>query len=461
MKRCQCHAAIRLVVCAVLFVLSSPSLVSQTMLPSEPLRLNVDYARFRGDEKNAYVEVYYSFPQRSLTFKSDGDAFKGGIELGLMVVQRDSMVYGERWIVPHTITDTSALVPGMNLVGITNVGLAEGEYILKMVGKDKNNPSRRDSVNLRLPVKVVGSEGMAVSDIEFASNIKQKGDKASPFYKNTLEVIPSPEGIYSEDKKCFFYLEAYNLLGRESHGDYLVKTVVVDAVGREVFSRERTKKRSAESAVLVDNIGVDQLKSGTYSLFVGLLDSSNKVITSTGKKFFVYNRALGFDSTLAASTSSGSFSEYAGVDEPELDREFDWAKYEANEVEKSQFKSLTSVDGKRKFLADFWRRRPLAYKQEYLKRVAYANSTLGVPGRKGFQTDRGRVYIMYGPPDDIERHPSESNSRPYEVWTFNNIQGGVIFAFVQRASGGDYELVHSTHRNELHDENWMRFAQTQ
>ena len=69
---------------------------------------------------------------------------------------------------------------------------------------------------------------------------------------------------------------------------------------------------------------------------------------------------------------------------------------------------------------------------------------------------RGRVVIMYGTPDDIERHPSETETRPYEIWSYNNIQGGVIFVFVQRNTAGDYELVHSTHRNELHDENWDR-----
>jgi len=81
-------------------------------------------------------------------------------------------------------------------------------------------------------------------------------------------------------------------------------------------------------------------------------------------------------------------------------------------------------------------------------------------GREGYRTDRGRVYIMYGPPDDNERHPNESDMRPYEIWSYHNIQGGVIFVFVQRSSTSEYELVHSTHRNELHDENWDRVGIT-
>ena len=76
------------------------------------------------------------------------------------------------------------------------------------------------------------------------------------------------------------------------------------------------------------------------------------------------------------------------------------------------------------------------------------------------KTDRGRVVIVYGQPDDIDRHPNETEVRPYEVWSYNNIQGGVIFVFVLRNAAGDYELVHSTHRDELHDENWDRVGVT-
>jgi len=118
------------------------------------------------------------------------------------------------------------------------------------------------------------------------------------------------------------------------------------------------------------------------------------------------------------------------------------------------------VDAKRKFLRDFWAKRPAGSRDLYLKRVANANTAFAEMGREGYNTDRGRVQIMYGVPDDIDRHPNESGTRPYEVWSYNNIQGGVVFVLVERQNSGGYDLVHSTHRNELHDENWGRYAQT-
>jgi GWxTD domain-containing protein len=313
---------------------------------------------------------------------------------------------------------------------------------------------------MTMPIKMIDATRMMLSDLELASSVRQ-GAKGSAFYKNTLEVIPNVDGVFSEDQQCHFYVEAYNLLSDSGGGEYYVRTGVFDAIGREVISRERPKKRLSESSVIIDNLAVKQLRSGTYTLVVGLVDSSRKVVSQSGKKFFVYNPTLGVDSTLLhAGTLAGSISDYAGVAEVDLDNEFAWAVHESNDVEETQYKQLKGEDSKRKFLSDFWQRRPLGLKEEYLKRVGHANASFRILGRAGFKTDRGRVYITYGPPDDYDRHPNDSNSRPYEVWSYNAIQGGVIFVFVQRSSGGDYELVHSTHRNELHDENWARYALT-
>ena len=423
----------------------------------DPFRISVDYSRFRGDEKSVYVEVYYSFPQRMLTYGPVAEGFKGGVDLTVTVSSKDSIVFADRSLVPHTTKDTTAM--GMNLVSLSTLMLPVGDYTLKVVGKDMNDASRCDSTIARLPVRMHGSDKLALSDIEFASAIR-KGKEGSPFYKNTLEVIPNADGLYSKDQKCFFYAEAYNLQIGDDKSDFVVKTSVHNAVGNEVVSRERPRKRAAESTVLVDNFEMENLRSGTYSLVISLQDSSKKVLASAGKKFFVYNSALGVDSSLLKLDPAIALTTFATMEEADLDKEFKWARWEAKDAEVDQFKKLEGAAAKRKFFADFWSKRPPGSRDEYLKRVTQANRTLGVMGREGFRTDRGRVYIMYGPPDDIERHPNEPGSKPYEIWQYNSIQGGVIFVFLQRQSSGDHELVHSTHRNELHDDNWGRLAQT-
>ena len=430
---------------------------AQTIHPSEPLRVHADFSRYRGDERNLYIEVCYAFNQKGMTYKADTAGYVAGLDVRLTLMKNDTLAYQDRWLVPHVVKDTASVRQGLTLTGVTGVALGEGDYVMKLVGSDRYDTRGIDSVMLRVHVRMIDTQKIVLSDIELASLIRP-GKKESPFYKNTLEVIPNVLGIFMDDQKFYFYAEAYNLLAGSDRSDYLVKTAIYDAVGKEITSREKPRKRVGESSVIVDNIPISSLKTGTYTLVMALLDSSKKIMTSSGKKFFVYNQTLGVDSTLASSGGSVSVSAYSSMSEGEMDVEFKWMRYEVTDNERTQYERLTSVDGKRKFLTEFWRRRPPGSKEEFLKRVGHVNVAFQIMGREGYRTDRGRVYLMYGPPDDYDRHPSDPDARPYEIWTYNSIQGGVLFVFVQRQSGGDYELVHSTHRNELHDENWQRYA---
>jgi len=433
---------------------------AQEIHPAEHLRLTVDIARFRGaDDQQTHVELYYAFPRRGLTYLPDSAGYGGAADIAVWISRKDSTLLAERWLVPHRVRDTVSATPGTNLVGVFTFQVPAGEYQVKILIRDRHNLARRDSLLLRLPIRIYGTAITELSDLELAASIRQGGE-GGPFFKNTLEVVPNVGGLYNEDQRCFYYAEAYNLFLGDDRSDFLVRTRVLDAVGKEILSRERARKRVGESSVIVDQFGVENFRTGTYQIIVSMLDSTRKQLSTSARKFFVYNSRLGVDSSLVAGGARLPMGEYMAMDEAEVDREFRWSRYDMTDEEKNQYKAITGLEVKRKFMSDFWRRRPPGAREEYLARVSYANANFAVMAREGFRADRGRVYIVYGQPDDVERHPNETDMRPYEIWQYNNIQGGVIFVFVQKNSGGDYELVHSTHRNELRDENWDRVGVT-
>ena len=87
------------VLVAILVLLSVGSLSAQTFGPSEPLRLWVDYSRYRGnDDSTIFVEVYYSFPERSLTYIKDSAGYRGSLDLTIMFRKRDSVAAADRWL---------------------------------------------------------------------------------------------------------------------------------------------------------------------------------------------------------------------------------------------------------------------------------------------------------------------------------------------------------------------------
>jgi GWxTD domain-containing protein len=130
--------------------------------------------------------------------------------------------------------------------------------------------------------------------------------------------------------------------------------------------------------------------------------------------------------------------------------------------ERSAFLHLSNDEERDNFIEQFWLRRDPTpdtleneYKEEHYRRIAYANEhfAAGIPGWK---TDRGRMYIMYGPPDQIEAHPSggtysrpqeegggQTSTYPFEDWRYRYIEGigqEVIIEFVDTCMCGEYHM---------------------
>ncbi len=133
--------------------------------------------------------------------------------------------------------------------------------------------------------------------------------------------------------------------------------------------------------------------------------------------------------------------------------------------ERKIFDSLKTDDEREQFIEQFWFRRDPdpdtdvnEYREEYYQRIAYANEhyTSGIPGWK---TDRGRIYVMFGKPDQIESHPSggsydrptwegggTTSTYPFEIWWYRYIEGvgsDVEIEFVDPTGSGEYRIARS------------------
>jgi GWxTD domain-containing protein len=136
--------------------------------------------------------------------------------------------------------------------------------------------------------------------------------------------------------------------------------------------------------------------------------------------------------------------------------------YIITDEERAAFKQLSNDEERDNFIEAFWQRRDPTpdteeneYKEEHYQRIAYANEhfAAGVPGWK---TDRGRIYIVYGKPDEIDSHPSggtyerpmeegggETSTFPFEDWRYRYIEGigqEVIIEFVDTCMCGEFHM---------------------
>jgi GWxTD domain-containing protein len=136
--------------------------------------------------------------------------------------------------------------------------------------------------------------------------------------------------------------------------------------------------------------------------------------------------------------------------------------YIITDEERAAFKRLQTDEEREQFIENFWLRRDPTpdtveneFKEEHYRRIAYANEhyASGIPGWK---TDRGRIYIVYGPPDEIEDHSSggfyerppeegggETSTYPFQQWRYRYVEGignNVVLEFVDPSMSGEFHL---------------------
>jgi GWxTD domain-containing protein len=149
------------------------------------------------------------------------------------------------------------------------------------------------------------------------------------------------------------------------------------------------------------------------------------------------------------------------MSEEVIDQRIAQSLYIATLDERKIFQNLDNLEGKRMFLFKFWYARESSVneglKDEYYSRVEHADEHFGFANRKGWQSDRGRVYIVYGEPSQTDRYPSNPDADPYIVWKYHELEGGASFLFVDESGFGDYKLVSSTMRGEIYDARWDRY----
>jgi GWxTD domain-containing protein len=126
--------------------------------------------------------------------------------------------------------------------------------------------------------------------------------------------------------------------------------------------------------------------------------------------------------------------------------------YIITDQERAAFKSLRTDTEREHFIEQFWLRRDPTpdtveneFKEEHYRRIAYANQHFAAPGIAGWRTDRGRIYIIYGPPDEIDAHPAGSGASAYpsQQWRYRRIDGvgaNVIIDFVDPTRTGEYRM---------------------
>jgi len=442
-------------------------LISQ-IYSQDKISFEFDYAKFNYDSTKTYLELYYSLGQSTLSqFKEENKTFIGAyLDVSIEDAISKKVLVNNRYVSKTGIKDSDSTYKSQNILGNLGFILNSGKYLFNISATDIVDSNKTLTFNETIEIPEILNDRYSLSDIELATRIiSDSKNVKSIFYKNTMEVFPNPHNIYSEQMPVlFYYAELYNLdlLKYQSKNLVLIQQLN-DNQGKSLEVKNKKLLTDKGSVVEAGVINLKKYPTGSYNLILSIFEDSTQVGLSTAKRFYLINQSVKVSNTTTISNLDVKSSEFGILSEEECDQLFDVSDPIARKGDSDSYAKLQTLESKRKFLFDFWKMRDQIpetpkneFKEEYLERVRYVDQKYRTFVKRGAKTDRGRVHLQYGEPDEIDNYPSEYNMKPYEIWHYYSIEGGVEFIFGDITGYNNYEMLHSTKRGELRDDMWQR-----
>jgi len=439
---------------------------------SDSLTVWLDYACFKlitpdlknvpvSNPKLAYVEIYYALDRSQLDLSEADDIQIATLNLSMKIKDpQQNQIDSLSWPVGCSISPNDTSQSNFILYDLQALQLLSGEYSLNFAVTQANS-NKVGNKKITLKVPDFSDQQLKLSDIQLALGADPDTSE-SKFVKAGRMILPNATKIYGATSPVlYFYSEAYNLAPGSADNTYNISYTILDSLGN--IHKEypaSSNKKPGSSAVILSGLNISTLPRGKYQLQINLEDPQIQSQVTAKKEFWVRKETLVTRLT----------SEKVPVPQNEQEAKLIRAElsYIATQDELRMYDQL-NLTGKQSFLKEFWNKKdpdpstPVnEFKVQFYQKIFEANQMFASQSddrKTGWRTDQGKIYVKYGKPDFIERHHYTRQTKPWEKWIYNNLQGGVYFIFSDEEGYGIYRLVHSTARGEKNDPNWERALQ--
>jgi GWxTD domain-containing protein len=262
-----------------------------------------------------------------------------------------------------------------------------------------------------------------LSGLEFVREAKAAYDD-SQFVRAGLRLIPSVARIYGDyEPEVIVYYEIYNR--PDFGGEYMI-SYSLRSTEEELLADTTLIPSEGARTPRLERVDVGDLLPGEYKIAL--------TVQSPGSDFKLKREA---DFKIGWSA--------VGLVKNDYETAVEQLRYIATGDQLKQLKRAREEERLQRW-NEFWKSQDPTpatpeneLRDEYYKRLRYSDLNFGHFGRDGWKTDMGKVYITYGQPDEIERHPFDIDAKPYQIWTYYDPWR--IFRFVDINGYGEYELI--------------------
>ncbi|MCI0531443.1 MAG: GWxTD domain-containing protein [candidate division Zixibacteria bacterium] len=383
---------------------------------------SVDYASFYSPESGkTRLEVYYRIHNRQLKFTKSKDAYLASYEVRVLLSKKGKQIAGGSKEEQYPVaSDIETLSPYDFIINQIIVEVEPGKYDCQVTMLDKLSQQVH---RLDIPVKVKDypAGSISLSDLELAQAIED-GTTGSQFNKFGYTIVPRADSVLCEECDTLeVYLELYSPQGKQFYLTYRIK----NELNVPVLSQNDSIHTATPVTPIVQSMDISSLSPGTYALEVSIAAEQNgKPINQSKRKF---DLDWGTEFYL----------------EKDFNRAIELLRYIANGEETKALKN-TPPDQRLKAWEDFWKSKDATpetpeneIQAEYYRRMRYSNKNFTSWAKPGWKTDFGMVYIRYGDPDEIDRHPFDPDVGSFEIWYYYPTRR--VFTFVDDGHG-EYRL---------------------
>ena len=438
-------------------------------LNAKNLQAYLSYATFHSPTDGSYIETYLSVLGSSVKFiQNTNGKFQATVQITMVFRQNDVLKdFKKTDLLSPEIDDTSKV--DFTFMDQQRFPLPDGDYEVEIQILDKNKADAKpytttESLSISYPRTKIN-----VSGIEFVESYKAATETKSILTKNGYDIIPFTINYYPKlINKITFYAEVYNTDTILKADEKFLVYYYIEAyeTGKTISDYYKFKKESPKNVIVVFNeFDISNLPTGNYNLVIEVKDKDNKSLASN-KMFFQRNNpdaqlklqdlaAVDITNTFVDNiTNIDTLKDYIKSTYPistQIEKTF-----AENNIKLSDTKTL------KQYFLNFWINRnaidPEKAWKEYLAEVKKVNKSYSTFIKRGYETDRGRVYLQYGAPNNITSVSSDPSAYPYEIWHYYSLANQKDRKFVFYLPDlvtNDYELIHSNANGEYYNPSWQ------
>lgn len=425
------------------------------------VRATFDYKQFLIPGQGYFLETLLSFDGRTLDWAEvDSLHTQGSVQATIIVSQGEDIIDFRK-----TKINSPIQLKGQSsdFIDVQRFLLPRGAYQLEIELIDLNDPAQ-EKVTLNQQIEITLQETLpCISSVTFVQAYA-KAKESSELTKSGYDLLPLVSDFFPpEAAKLVFYAEAYNTADFfGSDEKYLLTYALWGEDGPLEETRKYLRKDAGEVTPLLEAIDISEVPQGNYQLVIEVRTKENEEVTSEAIGFY---RAGQPKSPFDDLQDDYAITPGMAFNNPDSMREYVSCLYPiARNVERNTIRNLekgADMATLRSYFESFWMDRaeenPLNEWMYYVREVWKVDAMFATPVRKGYDTDRGRIWLQYGEPNTRITRYNETEVFPYEIWHYYKIGrfNDKRFLFYSRTVVNiDFELLHSDMPGEVQNENW-------